>query len=423
VVLRVMMQRFLHSAGPCLVLVGLAAVSLSCNGENEPASVSGHGVIENVEVPFDVALDPQSVTAETVSLTFHRRAGPDAVKVGVRYDADRRTVTVDPLPALWYGQEHLLVLDGLREASGAPVPRCEVRFRTAVNPIQRIKEVSSGSGGSVTRLRVHANDEQGRTTGIEGYAWEGETPWPIDDVLRDYWLVVRDGSVVTLSAYDPGEDGKLRTADDIPFGGTDEYLDAQGMVIRTVEWTNGPAGRTVRSYVEDVTGDDGEVTRVVDYGDPGVDAVWFTDDDVPRVYRQYRYDDGGRLASWLAHGDSGDDALWFTADDPVLYATTWTYDDADAERTSVGYSSPGDDRTWLTADDVVDGHSRWTRDERGLATELRTFEGEGGDGVWFTEDDDVIETERTEYDARGSRRERVRWFWGATETTTYDVRL
>jgi hypothetical protein len=149
--------------------------------------------------------------------------------------------------------------------------------------------------------------------------------------------------------------------------------------------------------------------RTEQYGNPGGDNFWFTDDDILTSYEGFTANGDGVRIQQVYYDDPGTDQVWFTADDVIGLTYYGAYANfsgntepglADNWTLGIFYNSPGPDSTWFTSDDVIDhicerdydGIHDYSSDWDNWAQEIR-YNGPGSDGIWLTEDD-VIENYR-----------------------------
>lgn len=181
--------------------------------------------------------------------------------------------------------------------------------------------------------------------------------------------------------------------------------DELGVSSKSVSFTAARPGQRVLNVSYDV--ETGEVERYTatrrneagkrdeTYVEPGLDAMWFTEDDVMSAYAQEVMDTG--LDYYMvAHTDPGADGQWLTEDDPVSAYARYQHDESGRERTVTHVQGPGPDGEWMTDDDVISYMvSRNYQDGRSHYL-MYSFE-QGPDGVWGTGDDTVVIAVRFEY--------------------------
>jgi len=137
------------------------------------------------------------------------------------------------------------------------------------------------------------------------------------------------------------------------------------------------------------------------YANPGLDGVWFTNDDVVQNHEIYSYDISGNLVRMSVYEKPGLDGNWFSADDPVLSYSAYSYDAQGRIIRIVTYYGPGADGVWFTADDAVGYYEAYEYDAKSRLSRVIRYNGPGTDGLWFSAADEVAEYEVSSYDPVG----------------------
>ncbi len=210
----------------------------------------------------------------------------------------------------------------------------------------------------------------------------------------------------------------------------------EGAIAIHDEYDLDPAGRRsrVRRYFgegeSDMRGwfgyqvdDDGHLVGFVQYGDPGDDGDWMTDDDGIVSRWEYELENGqpvrasqysataellevarwdrdasGQVVFSVRFTGPGWDGVWFTTDDRAEEPTGWTHDDDGrvVERFSV---DRGNDLAWGTPDDSIANLLEVSQyREDGLPLRVITHVGRGADGMWRTDDDVIGSYRESVYD-------------------------
>ena len=126
-----------------------------------------------------------------------------------------------------------------------------------------------------------------------------------------------------------------------------------------------------------------QLTRVVSYSSPGVDAIWQTADDVVGSYHDHAPANPDVIT--VLYRGSGTDQTWFTNDDDILYYYAPVRDAAGNIIGTGTFSLAGDDNTWFTADDFL----AWLIVDEIVGTERRWvfYFDAGADNDWLTLND------------------------------------
>ncbi len=138
--------------------------------------------------------------------------------------------------------------------------------------------------------------------------------------------------------------------------------------------------------------------------EPGDDGLPFTADDQPNSYgyQLVLIDGAGHRGEVVTYTSAGSDGLWFTADDtPKLYSLA-SFDAGGNLLQTTTYNAKGTDNTWFTADDTVQLYIVNTLDANYRPNYAATFNNKGSDGTWFTADDVVSAYSYYGYDADGN---------------------
>jgi hypothetical protein len=178
------------------------------------------------------------------------------------------------------------------------------------------------------------------------------------------------------------------------------------------------------------------LTKKTEYDDPGIDGVWFTQDDrgdyetyeynaddlitkeieyssgpdgIPNSsddfiteIETYAYDANGDMVKEINYSAAGPDGIWKTADDIVESYDVYSYNYSTYRIREVEYEDPGLDLKWFTSDDNFYAYNDYIFDSNFRYLEEIEYIGSGIDGVWFTGDDVVDETEVWSYFPNGN---------------------
>jgi hypothetical protein len=374
-------------------------------------------VLDPVQIKFDGAIDPASVTRAHVVIAN----GGVTIGSTLAYDDAMHRITLKPVDwhgAMEHGSTYTVVVSGLVDASGHAVPSFRSSFSTWTN--QTATVTSMEDGGVVDFLVRFERPSGARSLREVSYGAPGaDGQWgTADDVVvaHDDYKLRADGREARDTRYgSPGTDGAWFTGDDgVDSWVTDTYLPngaPSGYEIHySASFDEACCGFRV-TYGYDADG----VFVADTAAQPGPDGVLGTaDDDV--VVTTYRHDALGRyiggehrtngvltsyqVRTWqadrrLACDESrglGPDGVAYTADDAVLSVLAFTYDKRGNVIRTTTYRDPGPDGVWHTADDVPTRYTRnWLDDHDNVVRSSRFF-GPGPDGVWFTADDLALET-------------------------------
>jgi hypothetical protein len=423
---------------------------LSSAPSNGTKSVS---VIESLQATFSEALDSSTVSSATVMLSYSKeiRGAFLSLNMGsnismnqsievfvegtVSLDPDSNMITFNSTSALEYGQKYSLQFSGIKDLAGNNMVDASLEFETFINP--RIFSNVIGPDGK-PMVAEFFYDSEGN--GIESIHYESagdDGKWETsDDVVRNYhkrtydangnvinttmifdsgpdgtWFTSDDfafrnenkydsnGRIIwQASINDPGDDGTWFTSDDSVGGYTGLTYDAEGKIIRlvnymiysaNVSWSNKNDSAVPYQYSDADHDDNGNLISVVSYSDVGGDGAWFTSDDVVSRYSSYAYDDVGRMTRYSFFPSPGEDSIWFTSDD-ISYSYGYVYDSDSNMIQHVVYEAPGEDGEWMTSDDEVSYYFSLGYDGS-VITNQQLYTKNGEDGEWFTFDDIVSE--------------------------------
>ncbi len=324
-------------------------------------------VLADIQVTLTGDADPARVTADSVQL-WRASGGETRLSGLVAYDAGTRTITFVPLDA----HDHAATLElRLRGVSGpaGELPDSAISFSTTRN--------------NWTRSTAYQPDA------VTIASWTGQT-------------YDADGYLVRSVYYSgAGDDSDWYTDDDVVGIRHDTERDEQHRAIRVVTYSG--AAQTLIQWTAITWDADGDKVLEVNYGDPGDDDTWFTDDDVIVLRRASRYDAGHRLLRGTQFSDPGDDTEWGTDDDEANFAEGYLYDVDGLPVRRMVYGDPGGNDTWGDDDDVA---TQWTGYEytgdRQLARRI-SHTGSGDDG------DPIAGTVETVRDDRGRPIRNVRY--------------
>lgn len=355
-------------------------VLVSSNPADEAKPVS---VLAQIEVNFSGALDTTSILPESIFLTPSTQEVPHPVTL--TWDELTLTLLITPSRRLEYATAYNLSFPGLLDTNGAAIAST-LTFSTFVN---RESQITSFSAGAVTSY------SQIKKTGT------GNT--------RTTFFVL------------PGVDNLWFTTDDPVDRYTEEQLDSNGKLYRTVQVTTAGADG-VWYNTDDVLGQyweytwDSEgkhITGTYYYDNPGPDGVWFTADDLMYQYIILAYNPLGQRTLGVTYTGAGPDQAWLTSDDSIFSVSKIGYNAMNRKHRIVFYSAkgadgipgtaddgPGADNRWFTADDEIESMGLNFYDSVGNYTDNFSYrksgfdgvlgnadDGPGPDGVWLTADD------------------------------------
>lgn len=428
-------------------------------------------ILSPISVFFDEGLDPASVTADTVKLSYEDTTVPQVVSFGlvvphgplpsrpipiagtVTYNEAAKKVSFVPTVPLPYGRVLTLALDvkdhaGLAFTGG-------VRFMTYVNGVTN--QFFFSSAGVPTSWIGFPTDMAGRQTKrISGNAPGNDTIWFSADDPRSSRYEFKykpDGGPLEERYFSAGTDGKYDTPDDpITNCITYAYDQEQRLAERTYANVPGPDGMWCTADDIPVVNtvysrSDGALTGYIYNTDPGADNTWHTSDDTCAVYYDFEYDAQGNKTREVYRDCSGD-GFAHTADDAYNYYYQYEYDASGRVARNTFYVDPGADTQWLTDDDLINRVERYvyntdgqltetfvsfdpgvdmmwgTLDDTGrrmtqtynaqkLVEDITTYGGLGADGMWGTDDDVIIGYSKLTYDANGNRTDEKEFSIGA----------
>ncbi|MEL7022326.1 MAG: Ig-like domain-containing protein [Pseudomonadota bacterium] len=372
---------------------------------SSPADGSGPvSIAINPSASFSEPLDTASVNDTTVQLTSETGF---RVRGAVALSADGTVVSFESDEPLDEDTEYELRIDAVQDAAGNTATPVSIAFQTFISPLTRI--VSFLTGDAVAQID-YENDANGRLFRLIRYADAGlDAVWDTgDETPRNYTEYTRDtiGRIVETHFFDnPGDDGIWFNADDPSRSRRAVEFGTDGSTERAIEWLAGDDGLfntdddVPRRYTDTTYTAFGEVQMRANYGGPGPDDLWLTDDDdFLNEVTVFEYDDTGLLVQ-VTSADPGLDRMVGTDDDVIR-----TYDiarrDDDAMRFErIQYNDAGIDGVWFTDDDVIRAYRYDPFDEQGRLTGLIRGQGPGVDGIWLTNDDEIRPPfTRTEYD-------------------------
>ncbi|MEM6710051.1 MAG: Ig-like domain-containing protein [Pseudomonadota bacterium] len=145
----------------------------------------------------------------------------------------------------------------------------------------------------------------------------------------------------------------------------------------------------------------GRLFRLIRHADAGLDGVWDTGDETPRVYTEYTRDTIGRIVETRSFDNPGVDGIWFNADDPSLSRRTVEFGADGSTERAIEWLA-GDDGLFNTDDDLPRRYTDTTYTAFGEVQMRANYGGPGPDDLWLTDDDDFLnEVDVFEYDNRG----------------------
>lgn len=392
------------------------------NGDTTPptivSSVPADGerpvsVLADISVTFDEALDPATVSSETLVL---RVAGVLWTLAGsVALDPATRTATFSPTAALSNYGDYELTINGVADVAGNQIESATITFHTFLNP--QLTYVWHGAAdGLVAGWYDYQLDPDGDRVGRVEYASPGlDAVWfTSDDEVnsRERYEFDADGHNTLRVTYDsPGVDAVWGNGDDtIAEFASNTYDSARNWVRHTrygdegVDLTWFTSDDVIVRYSQQQYDPMNQLMQRTSYSASGDDAVWFTVDDEVSIYTRYVIDSLGRRVLFANFQGPGSDAVWFTADDDVSYAAGPRYETGQTDSLTayyLTYAGPGADAEWGTPDDSVAGYSEYVH-EAGLLVATRTFDDPGIDQDWFTGDDHLSRHEEfSDFFAKG----------------------
>jgi hypothetical protein len=370
-------------------------------------------VISPLSVYVDEALDPATVTAANVKLTYNPvipfpymptfeilrnhgpiTSGPTQIKGTVSYDAVAKKISFVPALPLPYGIAMTLHID-VKDTAGLGL-MADINFMTYVNAITRTYNFSStGVPASWFNQPTDMAGRMNRRVNLINPGGDGQWFNP-DDQANQVMLFTYapDGRIIDERQMLQGPDGNFNTPDDVTNICLAYRYDANRLVTeRTYATTPGPDGQfctmddpPVINSIYQYMGS--TITGWVYNTGSGTDGVWRTPDDRCSQYWDYAYDAMGRMQRDIMRS-CGPDSIPRTADDAMLYNWyfDYTYDGAGNLIRSEWVTSSGPDGTYFTPDDGRNEYRRFQYDAAGLVTQTLSSAGPGTDTMWGTNDD------------------------------------
>ena len=146
----------------------------------------------------------------------------------------------------------------------------------------------------------------------------------------------------------------------------------------------------VDSHTLTLLGADYKPRYTANYNHPGSDNNWFTADDTVNAWTYYGYDAAGNNILVATHTSKGGDATWFTADDSATAIISLKDENGyPIINGNISSGGMGPDGIWLSGDEVLQ-YSYYYLSEynaAGLQTHSANITGKGADNKWFTADD------------------------------------
>ena len=419
-------------------------------------------VLAPISVFFDEALDPASVTAETVKLGYDDSnipsvlteglviplgpvpAGLTPVRGTVSYDPGPRKVSFVPAVPLPRGRVLTLSLD-VNDTAGIAFTGT-VHFITYVNEDTRQYYFngaglpSSWSGYSTDMAGWITKRIAGSQPGIDTIWFSADDPRSIRYDFDHH----PDGRISEERYFNAGPDGRYDTLDDpMTLCISYRYDAEQVLQARTYSVTIGPdnmwcTSDDVPSNTTRYTYEGTKRTGFVYDTDPGADNTWHTTDDQCAVYYDFEYDAQGRKTREI-YRNCGADGFTHSADDTYNYYYQYDYDANGYVTSTTYFIGPGADTQWLTGDDQRSYVDTYRRDPDGQLTEtlrstgagadlilgnaddsggprtVQTYNAQklvqditvyyipGPDGLWGTDDDVISYYDKLTYDVNGNR--------------------
>lgn len=382
-----------------------------------PADKSkGVSILTKVDVWFDYALDPTTVTATTVRLRAGLLGniptpGTDTVHGTVAYDDAQHKLTFSPYRPLTNGYEYALILNGVKDTAGNMLPvGSATTFRTYLNgDIQRA--VFNQPQYTVAFWYDDQVDPDGhwQKYGLYHYSSGTDGVWmTADDPIGcgyNGYAYGPEGRLLDIRAYAAGPDGLCNTGDDVVSSSSRYAYDAAGLLTE-VTYFNGAGPDGIWGTSDDVIGNynkfiytmTGQLQQQTTYNDKGVDNIWKTADDrwIGGGNYEYRYDTAGNNTHRI-YRSNGADNIPFTPDDLVQYWYEYSFDQNSFNTRYTYHGSSGPDGVWLTADDPVGFYYAYANEAAG--DRQKYYSATGPDGMWFTSDDVCSGMSLTKLDA------------------------
>jgi len=350
-------------------------------------------VLQPISVFVDEQLDPATVNAKTVKVTFNQNmpmvyfpffdilkthgaitSGPTPIRGTVTYDAAARKISFQPLAPLAYGTLYTINLDA-KDKAGLSLMK-QLTFMTYVNGVTK-QFFFNGTTGVPTQWFGTPNDMNGR-------------------------------NVKRLTGSSPGTDAQWFSADDPPNSEYSFAYTADGRITEERQNAQGPDG--LYNTPDDITNqcitykyDANKLNTERTYAaSAGPDAMFCTADDVPSNNSLYTYM-GNTMTGWAYYNHPGTDNIWRTSDDRCIYYWDYEYDAATGLKKRDVLRQCGPDNLPRTADDatlfayIFD----YEYDANGALTKSDWRYGAGPDGMWNTPDDQHNQVIRNQVDANG----------------------
>jgi hypothetical protein len=386
-------------------------------------------VLQPVTVVFDEDVDPATVTAATVELSyadtdivpFYQNFSPQSpigggmpkhlVPAAVTFDAVSRTLRLVPKAPLPFGRRFTLALSGVKDVAGNELTT-SVKFMTAVNLAIRSRPFTS-----------QAQPQPYTETIVDANGFASEHVLRVDAGVDMIWFNTDDKDqsfidVVNKSngqpdfewVMGPGDDADLHTTDDTIVAGLSYKYDAAGLPIEQAVHEMGMAGVDLMfGTPDDEIGElisykyqAGLLERRVYFSDAGlVDMAWRTADDQCSTSSDgalvdLTYDIMGRRTREVRKG-CGPDRLPSNTDDTFVRYFDYQYDANHALTRTVSRTGPGLNGMWLDSDDDIGSIENYVVDPNGLVTEFRYYGSAGVNGMWEDGGGDDVLSRLTKY--------------------------
>lgn len=382
-------------------------------------------VIEPIVVQLDEDLDPATVMATSVDLSYEEPlseifrldpqiygpTGPGMapkhpVPATVTYDAVARTIRIVPKAPLPYSRRFTLAFTGIKDTAGNELSD-GLHFTSAVNA--RMVEHDFDTNAQPTLAIETGIDANGFTNTYIGFNGPGtDTQWfTPDDTAYDAWkITVTPEGRLSLELYlQAGLDTILNTPDDVAYQGIITNYDAMNHLLeRYITGVNGQGTDMVYGTNDDLiqilytyTYANNQPTRQIVFSSAGVDTIWRNGDDNCAVFFDHTYDMAGHRTREVEK-NCGSDMFAATADDAFISYSEHQYDANHALTRTAIRSGPGLNTTWLDDDDAYSSIEKLTNDANGLNTLYIHYTGPGVDTVWGTPDDVATTLTKTLYD-------------------------
>ncbi|NVB80815.1 MAG: Ig-like domain-containing protein [Kofleriaceae bacterium] len=409
-----------------------APMILSSGPANDAAGIVP---LSPISAMFDEPLDPATVTADTVKVTYLQRVIPipyfvnsvlngiydedfidqtwpgsrnEPILGDVSYDPMFNKVVFSPKSPLLPGESYTVSFEGVKDVAGNAFAGMPIKFRTIVNAEAHRYRFNTGNGLPTVYYDFDPDTATGRLTREAQRITPGpDGTWHTSDDELGFLYNIKvadDGRITEERFMVAGPDGMLDTPDDLPSASIFYTYDSSNRLTeRALMYGPGPDnmyGTPDDSFhrVTTATFNGDEMVGTTTFNTAGTDTQWRTSDDRCSFQQEPAYT--GSVKHRDVIKDCGADALPKTADDRIYKYREYTYD-ANGQLTATAYRTDlGPDGIWFTADDRGGAETKYERDAKGRIT-MTTFKTIGPDGKWNTADDDISSYDKMTYDEKG----------------------